>query len=54
MAFSNYKSISTVINKFQIKYVQSNFMLELGFPVEQSFKEELDLLFTDGVIVSAQ
>ncbi|MEH1926559.1 hypothetical protein [Nostoc sp.] len=54
MAFSNYKSISTVIKKFQIKYVQSNFMLELGFPVEQSFKEELDLLFTDGVIDNSE
>ncbi|MHC5670987.1 hypothetical protein [Nostoc sp.] len=54
MAFSNYKSISTVIKKFQIKYVQSNFMLELRFPVEQSFKEELDLLFTDGVIDNSE
>ncbi|MEH2115627.1 hypothetical protein [Nostoc sp.] len=54
MAFINYKSISTVIKKFQIKYVQSNFLLEVYFPVEQSFKDELDLLFTDGVIDNSE
>ncbi|MBG1259876.1 hypothetical protein [Nostoc commune] len=54
MAFSNYKSISAVIKKFQIKYVQSNFLLEVDFPVKQSFKEELDLLFTDGVIDNSE
>jgi len=54
MAFSNYKSISTVIKKFQIKYVQSNFMLEIDFPVKESFREELDLLFMDGVIDNSE
>ena len=54
MAFSNYKSISSVIKKFQIKYVQSNFMLEVEFPAKESFKEELDLLFTDGVIDNSE
>jgi hypothetical protein len=54
MAFSNYKSISAVMKKFQIKYIQSNFILEVDFPVKQSFKEELDLLFTDGVIDNSE
>ena len=54
MAFSNYKSISTVIKKFQIKYVQANFMSEAEFPVKDSFKEELDLLFTDGVVDNSE
>jgi hypothetical protein len=54
MAFSNYKSISSVIKKFQIKYVQSNFMLEVEFPAKESFQEELDLLFTDGVIDNSE
>ncbi|QLE56921.1 hypothetical protein [Nostoc sp. TCL26-01] len=54
MAFSNYKSISAVIKKFQIKYIQANFMLEINFPVQQSFKEELDLLFIDGVIDNSE
>jgi hypothetical protein len=54
MAFSNYKSISAVIKKFQIKYVQSNFILEVDFPVKESFKEELDLLLMDGVIDNSE
>jgi hypothetical protein len=54
MAFSNYKSISAVIRKFQIRYVQENFMLEVDFPVKESFREELDLLFTDGVIDNSE
>ena len=54
MAFSNYKSISAVIKKFQIKYFQENFMLEVDFPVKESFREELDLLFTDGIIDNSE
>ncbi|GAB1540490.1 hypothetical protein NUACC21_31590 [Scytonema sp. NUACC21] len=54
MAFSNYKSISTVVKKFQIKYIQSNFIMEVDFPVQKSFQEELDLLFTDGVVDNSE
>lgn len=54
MAFSNYKSISAVIKKFQIKYIQANFMLEVEFPLKEFFQEELDLLFTDGVIDNSE
>ena len=54
MPFSTYKSISAVIKKFQIKYVLNNFVLETEFPVQDSFKEELDLLFTDGVIDNSE
>ena len=54
MAFSNYKSISAVIKKFQIQYIQKNFMLEVDFPVKDSFKEELDLLFIDGVVDNSE
>jgi hypothetical protein len=54
MSFSNYKSISTVIKKFQIKYIQTNFMEEIEFPVKDSFKEELDILFTDGVVDNSE
>jgi len=52
MAFSNYKSISSVIKKFQINYVQSNFMLEVEFPAKESFKEELDLLLQMELLIT--
>ncbi|GAX46305.1 hypothetical protein NIES4075_73260 [Tolypothrix sp. NIES-4075] len=54
MPFSSYKSISAVLKKFQIKYVQTNFVLETQFPVKDDFKSELDLLFTDGVIDNSE
>ena len=54
MAFSNYKSISAVIKKFQIKYQQENFMQSLDFPVNESFRAELELLFTDGVVDNSE
>jgi hypothetical protein len=54
MAFSNYKSISTVSKKFQIKYQQNNFIFGINFPVKESFQEEIDLLFTDGVIDNSE
>ncbi|MBV6622170.1 MAG: hypothetical protein KI793_04305 [Rivularia sp. (in: Bacteria)] len=54
MAFSNYKSISAVVKKFQIKYSLENFMLEVDFPVKESFREELDLLFADGVVDNSE
>ena len=54
MPFSSYKSISAVLKKFQIKYVQTNFVLETEFPAKDDFKSELDLLFTDGVIDNSE
>ncbi|MEM9923328.1 MAG: hypothetical protein AAF915_06165 [Cyanobacteria bacterium P01_D01_bin.50] len=54
MAFSNYKSISAVIKKFKIKYLQENFMQLVDFPVKESFREELELLFTDGVVDNSE
>jgi hypothetical protein len=54
MSFSNYKSIGAVAKEFQIKYVLTNFVGELTFPVSKSFQEELDLLFTDGVVDNSE
>jgi hypothetical protein len=54
MPFSSYKSLSAVLKKFQIKYVQTNFVIETEFPVKDDFKSELDLLFTDGVIDNSE
>ena len=54
MPFSSYKSLSAVIKKFQIKYVQTNFVVETEFLVKDDFKSELDLLFTDGVIDNSE
>ncbi len=50
MPFSSYKSIGAVAKKIQIKYVLKDYIMGIGLPVPEGFKEELDLLFTDGVV----
>jgi hypothetical protein len=54
MSFSNYKSIGAVAKEFQIKYVLKNIVSEVKFTVSKSFQEELDLLFTDGVVDNSE
>ncbi|MFB2835359.1 hypothetical protein ACE1CA_12580 [Aerosakkonemataceae cyanobacterium BLCC-F167] len=54
MPFSSYKSISAVAKKFQLKYVLSDYIVGIELPVKAAFKEELDLLFTDGVVDNSE
>lgn len=54
MSFSNYKSIGAVAKEFKIKYTIGDFISEVEFPVSPHFKEELDLLFIDGVIDNSE
>jgi hypothetical protein len=54
MPFSSYKSISSVAKKFKIKYALSNYIIEKEFTVKESFKEELDLIFTEGVFDNSE
>ena len=51
---SNDKNIGTVAKEFQIKYLAADFITEIEFPVPMLFQEELDLLFTDGVIDNSE
>ncbi|MGL5063317.1 MAG: hypothetical protein ACRC62_25335 [Microcoleus sp.] len=54
MLFSNYTSIRNAVKKFQLKYVLADWITELEFPVQTALKEELDLLFTDGVVDNSE
>jgi hypothetical protein len=54
MPFSSYKSIGAVAKEFQIKYVRDNFIIETEFAVSQSFREELDLIFNEGVFDNSE
>jgi len=54
MPFSSYKTISAAAKKFQLKYVLRDWITELELPVKAAFKEELDLLFTDGVVDNSE
>jgi hypothetical protein len=54
MPFSNYKSISAVAKEFQIKYVRDNFILEIDFAISETFRQELDLIFNEGVFDNSE
>lgn len=52
MPFSSYKSISAVAKKFQLKYVLSDYIVGIELPVKAAFKEELNLLFGNNIILN--
>ncbi|MEG3954024.1 hypothetical protein [Microcoleus sp. herbarium2] len=54
MPFSNYKSISAVAKEFQINYLRDNFIVETEFAVSDVFRNELELIFNDGVFDNSE
>jgi len=54
MSFSSYKSISVVAKEFQIKYVRDNFIMETHFEISDTFRQELDLIFNEGVFDNSE
>lgn len=54
MPFSSYKSISVVAKEFQIKYVRDNFIRETPFEISDTFRQELDLIFNEGVFDNSE
>ena len=54
MSFSNYKSIGIVAKEYKIKCLSNSFVVEVNFPVGESFREELKLLFSEGVVNNSE
>ncbi len=54
MSFSNYKNIGVVAKEYKIKCLSSSFIVEVDFPVGQAFREELNLLFSEGVVNNSE
>jgi hypothetical protein len=54
MPFSSYKSISPLAKEFQIKYIRDNFIIEIDFPISETFRQELDLIFNEGVFDNSE
>jgi hypothetical protein len=52
MAFSTYKTLGTVLQEYEVYLIRAAFVSELPFDVPIGFKEELELLFTEGAISS--
>jgi hypothetical protein len=54
MPFSSYKSISAVAKEFIIKYVRKDFIFETEFTISQTFRDELELIFNEGVFDNSE
>jgi hypothetical protein len=54
MAFSNYKTIGAVIKEFQMTYTEANFVIETTFSVSDYFREDLQIMMTEGVVDNSE
>ena len=54
MSFSNYKSISTVLQEFQVTYTEANFIEELDFNIPESFRNDLEFVMREGVVDNSE
>lgn len=54
MPFSSYNNISTVAKAFQIKYQRDNFIVETELAISDFFRNELDLIFNEGVFDNSE
>ena len=54
MAFSNYKTIGAVIKEFQTIYTEANFVIETAFSVPDYFREDLQIMMTEGVVDNSE
>ncbi len=50
MSFSSYKNLGEVLKEFIITYQENNFIKEIQFKIPDYFKEDLEIVMTDGVV----
>ncbi|WP_414619227.1 hypothetical protein [Calothrix sp. CCY 0018] len=54
MPYSSYKNIGTVAKEFQIQYIRDNFITETEFTISEIFRQELELVFNEGVVDNSE
>ncbi|NET43801.1 hypothetical protein [Okeania sp. SIO2B3] len=54
MSFSNYKSISAVIQEFQITYIESDFILETEFSIPEYFRNDIEIVMREGIVDNSE
>ncbi len=54
MSYSEFKSISAVLQEFQVRYVEDNFVAPLTFAVSDYFREDLQLMMREGVVDNSE
>jgi len=54
MSFSNYKSISAVLQEFQITYREADFIVETKFNIPEYFKHDLQIVMREGIVDNSE
>lgn len=54
MSFSSYKSISTVLQEFQITYKETDFIVEIKFNIPEYFKNDIQIVMREGIVDNSE
>jgi hypothetical protein len=54
MSFNAYKNISDVIQAFPVHYQEKDFIQELPFVIDNSFRHRLELILTEGIVFNSE
>lgn len=54
MSYSEFKTISTVLQEFQVRYAEAEFVEPLSFSVTDYFRTDLQLMMREGVVDNSE
>ena len=54
MSFSCYKSISAVLQKIQIIYKETDFIIETRFNIPEYFKNDIQIVIGEGIVDNSE
>ena len=54
MYFSCYKSISAVLQKIQIIYKETDFIIETRFNIPEYFKNDIQIVIGEGIVDNSE
>jgi hypothetical protein len=54
MSYSEFKTIGTVLQEYQVQYTEGNFVKPHAFPITDYFREDLHLMMTEGVVDNSE
>ncbi len=54
MAFSSYKNFGETVKAFQISYTESNFLVDVPFPISEYFVKDLEFVMREGIVDNSE
>lgn len=54
MPFNAYKTVSSVVQEFQVGYTEAHWVMETPIPVSDYFRNELTLVLTEGAVDNSE